>query len=301
MSEVERPSFTRIPTGRFEWERIVRRVELSAPSVKLLALLMATYADAETGGRIFPGLDRLAAVMGTSRRTVMRCMDELTEVGLIDQVRKGHSFGRGSSGGLASEYQLTAPSDLLEYVPMLDPDEKKQVTPVSRDLAKQVTSRHKQVTPMTETGDKWDETGDTHVTPSISSHQPVDQTTINHDIVTQADAKPVDKSPDELFEQWYGAFPKHEAPGKARAAYKRALKKADADTLLAGAKAYAALRKGEPRKFTKMPATWLNQECWNDEHEPEQPARLTPWDKDFHTPIPDQYAWCNPSSKDKSA
>lgn len=73
------------------------------------------------------------------------------------------------------------------------------------------------------------------------------------------------------FDHWFDNFPRKTAKGQARKAYKSALKKTDASTLLRAARAYAATRVGEDDKFTKHPATWLNGECWLEET-PKTPA-----------------------------
>ncbi|MFE4078526.1 hypothetical protein [Paenarthrobacter sp. YIM B13468] len=118
----DNPDFTREPIGRFEWERLIRRAILKPSSVKLLGLVMATYASAD-GTRVRPGQRRLANVMGTSVSTVERGQRALESYGFVEMTYKGHSAGRGRSGGYASEYRLTVPSDLLERIPMLDPEE----------------------------------------------------------------------------------------------------------------------------------------------------------------------------------
>lgn len=105
------------PVGRFEWERIVRRIDVPA-SVKLTALILASYADTSTGMRTHPGLKRLTAVTGTSRRTVIRSLEVLRDLGLIER-----TFHASRSGGKADEYRLTVPLDLSERAPMLGPDE----------------------------------------------------------------------------------------------------------------------------------------------------------------------------------
>jgi hypothetical protein len=116
------PEVTLEPLGRFEWERVVRRAVIKPPSVKMLGLVMATYANSD-GTRVRPGQKRLANVMGTSISTVERGQRALEALGFIEMTYKGHSAGRGKSGGYASEYRLTVPADLLERIPMLDPDE----------------------------------------------------------------------------------------------------------------------------------------------------------------------------------
>ncbi|WP_400158703.1 helix-turn-helix domain-containing protein [Arthrobacter sp. BPSS-3] len=100
----------------------MRRAIIKPPSVKLLGLVMATYANSD-GTRIRPGQRRLANVMGTSISTVERGQRVLESLGFVEMTYKGHSAGRGRPGGYASEYRLTIPSDLLDRIPMLEPDE----------------------------------------------------------------------------------------------------------------------------------------------------------------------------------
>lgn len=109
-----------VPTGRFEWERIVRRLTLPKP-VKLLAMILASYADPD-GTRVRPGNDVLADVTGDSEKNVRRLLTVLRGLDLVLLVARGG--GRGGAGK-ASEYRLTIPSDLLDRVDMLMPGERK--------------------------------------------------------------------------------------------------------------------------------------------------------------------------------
>lgn len=67
------------------------------------------------------------------------------------------------------------------------------------------------------------------------------------------------------FADFYSAYPRKEARRAAAKAYSGALARAAGDAILAGARRYATSRKGEEAKFTKHPATWLNNDCWKDE------------------------------------
>lgn len=69
-----------------------------------------------------------------------------------------------------------------------------------------------------------------------------------------------------IFEQFWQHVPRKVGKGQARKAFNAALKKTDIETLLAGIKAYADSRHGEDPQFTKHPTTWLNGECWADDH-----------------------------------
>lgn len=304
--------FTREPIGRFEWERILRRVQVSAPSVKLVGFTMATYADS-SGGRVRPGQARLAAVMGTSISTVRRGQSELEALGLLDMITKGRSYGRGHTGAFASEYRLSVPSDLLEAVPMLDPDEENYHAPMTG------TSQNNRA-PMTHSSEElpvisqelpvtseelpviWAKEPVTHEHPPQHEHHNIDQNKEHQSLsVAEADAYeakqgqieielPPEEPPQskaarakqlaEDFNQWYAIYPKHVGRGAAVNSYTKARKNgATVEQLKAGATQYAAERKGQDSQFTAAPATWLNQERWTDEH----PTPTSgPWDPTYH-------------------
>ncbi|MET8318244.1 helix-turn-helix domain-containing protein [Rhodococcus erythropolis] len=114
------PSEGAIPMGRFDWERIVRRVPMPG-STKFLALTLATYANKD-GTRIMPGEQRLARTMGADPRTVQRGFKWLREAEFVVLTKHGNRHK-----GLANEYQLTVPPDVLERV-NLDPDEQELVS-----------------------------------------------------------------------------------------------------------------------------------------------------------------------------
>jgi len=68
--------------------------------------------------------------------------------------------------------------------------------------------------------------------------------------------------PDD-FDTWYAAYPRKESKGPARTAFIKAKKKAGTAALIAGAERY----RDDPNRedqYTKLPATWLNAECWED-------------------------------------
>lgn len=103
----------------FTWRRVVRRCLLGS-STKLVAAVLADYASPD-GTRIHPGTDRLTRVTELSDRSVRTALAKLREAGLVERLVEGSKNGRR---GLADEYRLTIPDDLVERVQMLDPDEK---------------------------------------------------------------------------------------------------------------------------------------------------------------------------------
>jgi hypothetical protein len=104
--------------GRYEWERLVRRIVMPKDD-KFLAFTMATWADPD-GTRVRPGLKWLMASTGDSERTVRRHLAALLgHWGLLELVSRGG--GRGGTGRTA-EYRLTIPADLLDRHVLLDPN-----------------------------------------------------------------------------------------------------------------------------------------------------------------------------------
>ncbi|MFW0773552.1 hypothetical protein ACLRGI_10325 [Paenarthrobacter nitroguajacolicus] len=76
----------------------------------------------------------------------------------------------------------------------------------------------------------------------------------------------VARQQEQDFKDWYEAYPRHVGRGAALNAYRKARKSGvGAEALLAGARRYSLERKGQDPQYTKMPATWLNQECWADD------------------------------------
>ena len=72
--------------------------------------------------------------------------------------------------------------------------------------------------------------------------------------------------PDD-FEEFWRTYPRTTEKQPAFNAWKRALKNgATADEIIAGAARYAKYRAGEPERFTKYPATWLNQGLWVEKY-----------------------------------
>lgn len=72
---------------------------------------------------------------------------------------------------------------------------------------------------------------------------------------------------DELFEEFWTAYPRKLDKAKAFRAFKSALKRASFEDLLAGVLLYRNDPKRDP-EFTKYPATWLNSDAWENAHEP---------------------------------
>jgi DNA-binding transcriptional ArsR family regulator len=98
-----------------EWVNVVRRGRLG-PTVKLVALTIATYANSD-GTKIFPGIARLAVQCEVDYRTARRALAALRSMGLIELVKRG-----ARKLGKSDEYRLILSASLLEHCEIPTPD-----------------------------------------------------------------------------------------------------------------------------------------------------------------------------------
>lgn len=102
-----------------EWTRVWARVRATA-QVKNVGWACAYFADYGDGSNVRPGTETLAAVCsGASDATVKKALAQIREWGLLWRYIEGRKQGRR---GIADEYRLTIPDDILARVPMLGPD-----------------------------------------------------------------------------------------------------------------------------------------------------------------------------------
>jgi hypothetical protein len=83
------------------------------------------------------------------------------------------------------------------------------------------------------------------------------------------------------FDQFYEVYPRKRAKGAAKKAFKAAINRATAEEILAGVKRYAAECVGREAQFIKMPASWLNADCWLDEPDRKPGANVVGFRKEF--------------------
>jgi DNA-binding transcriptional ArsR family regulator len=119
-----------------EWVSVIRRACLQ-PTVKLVALTIASYADPD-GTKVFPGIARLTVQCGVDYRSVQRALARLREARLIEMTRRG-----ARRNGKSDEYRLILGADLLEKIHVPTPAAEKLAIERVRtgQLAKQEQSR----------------------------------------------------------------------------------------------------------------------------------------------------------------
>jgi hypothetical protein len=88
---------------------------------------------------------------------------------------------------------------------------------------------------------------------------------INHPEPSEGTVQPA--GPADRFQEFWDAYGKKKSRGQAITAWKRALKKAEAEVIIAAALAHAEwhVKAGTEAQFIPHPATWLNGERWADE------------------------------------
>lgn len=112
---------------RFAWERVVRSMQMD-PTTKLVALVLATYADID-GTKVRPGLKRLAEDTGRSKRSMMRATVALREMGLLNRISKGSNLG---TRDLVDVYQLAIPTNnQMTHTSLGDTSGGNDVTPMT--------------------------------------------------------------------------------------------------------------------------------------------------------------------------
>ena len=86
----------------------------------------------------------------------------------------------------------------------------------------------------------------------------------------------------ETVEEIYNAYPKRVGKANAIKSISKALEKVDAKKLLEVVKIYAKSRENQDMQYTKHPATWFNQQCWEDDQ--------STWFKGGAKPVEDEWA-----------
>jgi len=95
------------------------------------------------------------------------------------------------------------------------------------------------------------------------------------------EARGTETAPAITFEAFYAAYPWHTGRQAAVKAWTKAVKAADPADIVAGACRYAADTNRDPA-FTKQPATWLNQGCWDDDPLPARRRGGSAGSQEFH-------------------
>lgn len=98
----------------------------------------------------------------------------------------------------------------------------------------------------------------------VDQDEPIDQAKVNQSLQKNTTEDNKQNITDIQFEEFWKTVPNKDGKKPAQAAFKKAIKKISLDDLIIAYKANVMVCESQNR-FKKNPATWLNQECWNDE------------------------------------
>lgn len=175
----------------------------------------------------YPGQATLAAEARCSERKVRDALAELEALGVVERVRRNSARGHRMPDG----YRL-----------MDRPLTEEEVQP-ARGAGTDAPYRHEETDP----------TGT-----SEQSFLSIEVDSSEVDTCADAHAQSA-----HSFDEFWAVYPLKKDKGRARTAYKAALKKVSHGVLVAAALAY----RDDPNRvqaFTKYPASWLNAEAWEN-------------------------------------
>ena len=94
--------------------------------------------------------------------------------------------------------------------------------------------------------------------------EPIDSAKVSQSLHKNTTEEYKQNITDVQFEEFWKTVPNKDGKKPALAAFKKAIKKISLEDLIVAYKANVLVCESQNR-FKKNPATWLNQECWNDE------------------------------------
>ena len=86
---------------------------------------------------------------------------------------------------------------------------------------------------------------------------------------------------ERAFNTFWEAYPRKDDKKAAHTKWLTAVKVADPDIIIDGAKRYAESVKGGDPTYVKYAKTWLHNECWNETYQPPEPQRIEYVDDEF--------------------
>lgn len=224
---VERGPFEMLP----HW--LLHDAEISSHAIRIY-LVIRSFGD--EGRSAWPGRSRLAALIGQSRSTVTRAVQELEQAGALCIRRRSEQ---------SNEYHI-------HWHPNLGCDFFGG-PPVDGGR------------PQVDEGRPYVDGGSPPVDGELILREPRQR---NLDSRTPV-RKPVEDDPD--FSRFWSLYPRKAAKGSARRAWSKAVRVAEVEEILEGVARYATDPNRDPA-YTAHPATWLNGERWLD---PALPSRET--------------------------
>lgn len=204
--------------------------ELMKAGAKFVLVAMADLADQEHS--CYPGVDKLAEMTAESRSTVLAGVKLLIELGLISKERRTRKNGSRTS----NRYYLAVEGSFIQGVDSGLSDGSQGLDSVPPNVQNPTGPMSEICTP---------------INPQLN-HQ-LDPSDTSADVVVA-----------DLFDEFWGWYPRKTAKAAARKAWAKAVTKIPAIDLCAAAAAYRGAPGLPEPQFIPHAATWLNGERWND-------------------------------------
>lgn len=240
MDESSKKKDRRIATGEAEpfecvphWLLFDARVSGNALRVYLV---LRKHRDYDTG-KAWPGLTRIAELVGLSVNSVRRLIRDLESVGAVTVTERYTPDGGQTSNLYYVHWEKVSPHQT---------DDSDPLKPVGGDAPKKVT------------------------VPPLPSVVPEQRPIFNED-PTEQDPTNKTAATASAFDEFYTAYPRKKQRGQAEKAWTKAVKHTDPAVIVSGAVQFRQWceRDGKDPQFIPYPSTWLNGKGWLDERDPE--------------------------------
>lgn len=242
-------------TTKWEINKAVRASALPAPS-RLIMLVLSDIAEAGTAEipeQYTPSLRVLAEETGLDRATIKRHLAGLETAGWVERSRPTVEAARRE--GERTCYKLTLPVGADSAT--LGAESAKTMAQGAPSHGAQSAHPRRTVRHIVKEPDLF------QISPDLPEHSP--SATPPKKRATKP-TTPSDPERNPEFMTWYATYPRAAARPDAYRAWSKAVAKISADELLAKTTAFAEAHRrcGTEERFIPHPATWLNQERWND-------------------------------------
>lgn len=237
-----------------------------------LYAIMCSYAD--RSGRCWPSKETLTASLHTDDKSLRRLLAQLTDLGLLTKVERKSTGGRS----LTNIYKVHIPDaepteNSADIGDFLDEGGARRTSP----------ARGGKVPPVKAPSHGGARRPPKHTKEHTSKNPPLPSgVTPKGGKPAQASLIPLPEAPPakaakapDLFPEFWKAYPKKIAKGRAEPAYRRALRHATHDQIMDGVARVTATweANGTPPQYRKAPEAWLNGKCWEDEQYLDGPSR----------------------------
>lgn len=227
----------------FTWRSAVCDSDLP-PTARHVALTLSLHMN-ERGGSCFPSREELARETGLSVRTVDKAIRTLEDAGWLHVERPARQRGRGHP----NRYTARVPGEEGRTTFALPTQKGESGARKGEPRSPEDVKEDVRYTPPESPSD------------SLPPHGEAAGGT--------ASSRPMG----DAFAEFWRVYPRRVGKRAARAAFERAARRASVDVILEGARRFAADPNLPEPRFVPHPATWLNQDRWEDDPLPPRADR----------------------------